>query len=188
MTLLIIGVSIFVLIHLVPSVVPLRTALFEGLGEKAYKGVYSLLALTGLGLMIYGKANAEFIPLWSPPEWSRYLAWVTMVPALILIVGANVPCNIKRFTPHPMMWSVLIWSATHLFANGDQASIILFAPLGVFAIIHIITANTRGATTQTEVLPFNADIKVVVIGLVTYAIFAAAHPYLFKVSAFIIAS
>ena len=185
MTLLIIGVSLFVLIHLVPSVVPVRTALFEGLGEKAYKGVYSLIALAGLGLMIYGKAYTEFIPVWNPPFWSRYVAWVAMIPALILIVGANVPCNIKRFTPHPMMWSVLIWSTSHLFANGDQASIILFAPLGVFSIIHIITANARGAATQTEVLPIAKDLKVIAIGLVTYVIFAGAHSFLFKVNPFL---
>ena len=185
MTLLIIGVSLFIVIHLVPSVVPLRTALFEGLGEKAYKGVYSLMALTGLGLMIYGKAYAEYVHVWSPLEWSRYVAWVAMVPALILIVAANVPGNIKRFTPHPMMWSVLIWAAAHLFANGDQASIILFAPLGIFAIIHIISANARGATTQTEVLPVASDIKVIAIGLVTYVIFAGAHSFLFKVNPFV---
>ena len=185
MTALIIGVSLFIAIHLVPSIVPLRTALFEGMGEKAYKGVYSLMALIGLGLMIYGKAYAEYIHVWSPPEWSRYVAWVAMVPALILIVAANVPCNIKRFTPHPMMWSVLIWSTTHLFANGDQASIVLFAPLGVFAVIHIITANARGAVMQTEELPVAADMKVVAIGLVTYVMFAGAHSFLFKVNPFV---
>jgi len=185
MTLLIIGVSIFVGIHLLPSIVPLRNALFEGLGEKAYKGVYSLLALTGLGLMIYGKAYAEYVPVWNPLEWSRYLAWVAMVPSLILIVAANVPGNIKRFTPHPMMWSVLIWAASHLFANGDQASIILFGPLGVFAIVSILSGNLRGALKQTEVLPLASDIKIIVIGLVTYAVFAGAHSFLFKVNPFV---
>ena len=108
-----------------------------------------------------------------------------MVPALILIVATNVPGNLKRFTPHPMMWSVLIWSLTHLAANGDQASSILFAPLGAFAAIHIITANARGASLQTEVLPFASDMKVIAIGLVTYAIFGLAHPYMFKVAVFL---
>lgn len=68
MTLLIAGVCLFVAIHLIPSIVPLRTALFSKMGEGAHKGVYSLAALAGLGLMIYGKAYAEFVPVWSPPE------------------------------------------------------------------------------------------------------------------------
>ncbi|MCS5582480.1 MAG: NnrU family protein [Pseudomonadales bacterium] len=41
---------------------------FSKMGEGAHKGVYSLAALAGLGLMIYGKAYAEFVPVWSPPE------------------------------------------------------------------------------------------------------------------------
>ncbi len=184
MNLLIIGVSLFVLVHLLPSVVPLRATLFEKLGEGPYKGIYSLLALTGLGLMIYGKAVADFVPVYSPPGWTRQVSWVVMLPALIMITGANVPGNIKRFTPHPMMWAVFLWSATHLASNGDQASIILFAPLGVFALIHIVTANARGAALQTEVLPAKADFKVIAIGIVSYAIFAGLHPYIFKVSAF----
>ncbi|MEO2177824.1 MAG: NnrU family protein, partial [bacterium] len=91
MTILVIGVSLFVLIHLMPSVVPLRTAIFNKLGEGPYKGVYSIISLVGLGLIIYGKAVADYIPVFDAPEWARYLAWVMMVPALVLIVGANVP-------------------------------------------------------------------------------------------------
>ena len=184
MILLAIGVTLFVLVHLVPSVIPLRSALRDRLGEGAYRGAYSLLALTGLILMIYGKAYTDYLPIWNPPQWTRYLTWVVMIPALFLIVAANVPGNIKRFTPHPMMWAVLIWSATHLAANGDLASIILFAPLGIFAVIHIITANSRGATTQTDVLPFAADMKILGMSLVSYAILAVAHPYFFKMPAF----
>ena len=184
MTILIIGVSLFVAIHLLPSIVPLRTALFDKLGEGRYKGLYSLLALAGFGLIIWGKAYAPYYPVWTPPEWTRHLAWIVMLPALILIVAANVPGNIKRFTPHPMMWAVFIWSISHLAANGDQASIMLFAPFAAFAVVHIISANARGATRQTAVLPFKADLKVIVIGTITYAVFGFAHPWLFKMAAF----
>jgi len=184
MTLLIIGVSLFVAIHLLPSIVLLRSAIFDQLGEGRYKGLYSVVALAGLGLMIYGKAVADIVHVFSPPEWAPYLARVAMAPALVLIVAANVPGNIKRFTPHPMMWAVLIWAVTHLAANGDQASIILFAPMALFAVIHIVSANMRGATTQQDRLPALADIKVTGMGLATYAIFAVAHPYLFRMPAF----
>ncbi|HJL61622.1 MAG TPA: NnrU family protein [Pseudomonadales bacterium] len=185
MTLLVVGAVLFLSVHMIPSVVPLRAALFNQLGEKAYMGVYSLIALAGFGLIIYGKAYADFIPVWNPPEWTRHVTWLTMVPAMILIGAAYMPGNIKRFTPHPMMWSVLIWASTHLAANGDQASIILFGAFAAFSVIHIISANARGATRQTEVLPLSSDIKIVVVGLVSYAIFAVAHPYMFKVAAFL---
>ena len=98
MTLLTIGVSLFVLIHLIPSATPLRNALNNGLGEKAYKGMYSLVALTGFGLMIYGKAYAEFVPVWSPPAFSMHVAWLMMIPALILVVGANGGISVWKRT------------------------------------------------------------------------------------------
>ena len=184
MIVLFIGVSLFVAIHLLPSFPSIRNSVVDSLGEGKYKGLYSLMALAGLILMIYGKAEADFVPIWTPPMWTRYIVWVTMLPALILVVAANMPGNIKRFTPHPMMWSVLLWSLAHLTANGDQASIVLFAPLCAFSIIHIFTANARGAKVQTKVLVASTDVKVLAIGLATYAIFAVAHPYLFKVVAF----
>lgn len=184
MTLLTIGISLFVAIHLLPAVVPMRNALFNKLGEGPYKGLYSLVALVGLGLIIWGKAYASYVPVWQPPLWTRYVVEFAMLPALILIVGANVPCNIKRFTPHPMMWAVLIWSVAHLSANGDLASMILFAPFATFAIIHMISANKRGATKQVDTLPTKADIKVSAMGLATYVLLAFAHPWLFKMPAF----
>lgn len=183
MQILIVGMMIFVAIHLIPSAPKLRASLLGKFGENGYKGVYSLLALAGLGMIIYGKAIASYDPVWYPPVWSRHLVWAMMLPALILIVAANVPGNVKRLTPHPMMWAVSIWAVAHLAANGDKASIILFAPLLAFAVIHIISDNRRGACVQSEKLPLAADLKVVVIGVAAYGIFLFAHPFLFKVSA-----
>lgn len=181
---LIIGMAIFVGIHLLPAAPTVRLALIRKIGENGYKGIYSLLALVGLGMIIYGKAIASYDALWYPPVWSRHLVWAVMLPALILIVAANVPGNVKRLTPHPMMWAVFLWALAHLAANGDQASIILFAPLLAFSVIHIVSANRRGATLQTHKLPVAADIKVAVIGVAAYVILLFAHPFLFKVSAF----
>jgi uncharacterized membrane protein len=79
---------------------------------------------------------------------------------------------------------VMMWAGAHLVANGDQASILLFAPFALFALIHIVTANMRGAVRQQEALPLVSDMKVIAMGTVTYFILAAAHPYLFKMPAF----
>jgi uncharacterized membrane protein len=184
MTFLIAGIVLFIAIHLLPSVVPMRNALHNSLGDGPYKGLYSLVSLVGFGLIVWGKAYAEFIPVWSPPVWTRYIVGVVMLPALFMIVAANVPGNIKRFTPHPMMWAVFIWSAAHLGANGDQASIILFAPFAAFSLVYIVSANARGAAKQTEVLPFSKDLKIAAMGLVAYLLFGFGHAWLFKMPAF----
>ncbi|MBV1877920.1 MAG: NnrU family protein [Pseudomonadales bacterium] len=184
MNLLIVGVGIFIGIHLLPVVAPLRTLFFNALGEKGYKGLYSIIALTGFGLIVWGKAEADFVSLWVPPEWSRQLTWLMMLPAMILIVAANVPGNIKRFTPHPMMWAVFIWAISHLATNGDQASIVLMSSFAIYALIHIISANMRGAEKQTEILPFIADIKVALMGAFAYGLLLFIHPWLFRMPAF----
>jgi len=67
MWLLILGIVVFIAIHLVPANPPLRTRLIEQWGEKKYKGVFSLVALVGLILIIVGKAYAPFHHLWQPP-------------------------------------------------------------------------------------------------------------------------
>ncbi len=185
MTLLVIGLVLFIGIHLMPSVFPLRKTLFEQLGEKQYKIFYSLISLLGLGLIIYGKAEANFVHVWAPPLWTRYLAWVCMVPALFLVIAAETGGNIKRFTPHPMMWGVLIWSAAHLTANGDLASIMLFGAFAFLSVTHIITANMRGAARETEIKPIAADVRTVIATVVVYAAIGVAHPYLFKMPAFL---
>ena len=82
-----------------------------------------------------------------------------------------------------MMWAVMIWAGSHAVANGYQASILLFAPFALFALIHIVTGNIRGLATQKDALPFVSDVKVIAIGTATYFILAAAHPYLFKMPA-----
>ena len=53
MTKLIWGMVLFFGVHLL-SLTPLRAAITSRMSENAYKGIYSLISLTGLGLMIWG--------------------------------------------------------------------------------------------------------------------------------------
>ncbi len=182
MTLLIIGLVIFIGIHLVPTVVPLRAALIQGLGEKPYRGLFALVSLAGLVLIVIGKARADFVPVYDPPAWGRLVPAILMLPALILLPAANMPTNIKRFTRHPMLWGVTLWAAGHLLANGDQASLLLFGSLGAYAVFDMISANARGAVKSTTRYPVKKDVMVVVAGLVTYVVLVVAHPWLFGVA------
>ena len=54
MVILIAGVVVFIAIHLIPSFPAARTRLIERLGAGPYKGLFSLGALTGIGLMVGG--------------------------------------------------------------------------------------------------------------------------------------
>ncbi len=177
MSILISGLIIFLGIHLLPTFSSVRSKLIEKQGEMRYKAVYSLIAVTGLIVIVIGMIYRDFVHLWVPPYWGRHAAIALMLPAIILLVAADVPGNIKRFIRHPMLWGVTLWACAHLLANGDLASLILFASFGVFSLFDMWSADRRGAEKSTQVYPNRNDLKIVVIGIVTYVVLLFAHPY-----------
>eukprot|EP01032_Pedospumella_encystans_P000559 gene559-647_t len=77
MTILVLGLLIFLGVHSVRIVAdPWRTAMRARLGDNGWKGVYSLLALAGFALLIWGYGQARQAPvvLWTPPLGMRHLA------------------------------------------------------------------------------------------------------------------
>jgi uncharacterized membrane protein len=185
MTLLALGLLLFAGVHLVPSAPKLRSNLIKRLGEGGYRAAFAGIALAGLLLIIIGKVNAPFLPLWSPPGWGHTVALVIMPFAFILLVGAYLPSNIKRATAHPMLWSVVVWAVAHLLANGDLASLILFGGLGALALVMMGSAQVRGATVSRTKQPVTRDILAVAAGLIAYVIFFPLHPYLFGAAVFV---
>ncbi len=75
MTVLILGLLLFLGLHSVRIVADgWRSAQLARLGEKRWKGLYSLVAFAGLGLIIWGYALARQQPqvLWAPPMGLRH--------------------------------------------------------------------------------------------------------------------
>lgn len=179
MALLVVGLVLFIGIHSLPSFIGLRNALVRRLTFNGYQGLFSLIALAGLLLIIVGKARADFIPLWDPPNWGRHAAMALTLPAFILLSAAYLPSNIKRFTRHPMLWAVSLWSLAHLLTNGDLASVVLFGSLGAYSLLDMVSANKRGAALRSQRVSSAKDALVVVLGLLLYTALIFAHPYLF---------
>ena len=102
MTLLIVGIIVFLGIHALPMNPGLRAALVGRWGETGYKVLFSLLSIAGFVLLVYGFAHAPFVPVWSPPSWTRWVAIVLMLPAFIFLVAAYVPGQIKARLKHPV--------------------------------------------------------------------------------------
>ena len=177
MTLLIIGLSVFFSIHLLPSFPSFKNKLIERFGEVKFKIIYSIIAAAGFVAIVIGMIYSEYVHLWNPPVWSKHFAMTLMLPAMILLVCAEAPCNVKRFTRHPMLWGVTLWACAHLTANGDLASLILFASFGVFSLFDMWSANHRGALKSEKKYPISNDIKVAVKGLIAYVVILFLHPY-----------
>ena len=107
-----------------------------------------------------------------------------MLPALILIVAAYVPSNIKRRIRHPMLAAVKVWALGHLLINGDAASILLFGGFLAYAVVDMIRANKRSEWVKPDAKPVYMTVLVIVLGVVAYGSIAMHHGQLFGVALF----
>lgn len=149
---LVVAIAAFTGSHFVLSGRPVRPILVKALGERGFRGVYSVLALTLLLWVIAAYQGAPWVEVWSPPTSLRHLSLTIMPVACILIVAALSPANptivgadtgrvaaerpagIFKLTRHPAMWGIGLWALCHLLANGDAAGMLLFGGMAVLAI------------------------------------------------------
>jgi uncharacterized membrane protein len=145
MTLLIVGIVVFLGVHLLPTFPEVRERLIGALGENGYKALFSILSILGFVLIVWGFARAPVIQVWSPPYWTRYVAMVVMLPVFILLIAAYMPGQIKAKVKHPFLVAIKTWALAHLIANGDLASIVLFGSFLAYAVLDRIALKRRPA-------------------------------------------
>jgi uncharacterized membrane protein len=178
MTLLILGLILFLGPHSVRVFAEgWRSAQIARRGEKAWKGIYSVVSVVGFVLIIYGYglARADPIVLYSPPIWTRHLAAVLTLLAFILFVASKVPgTRFKAAIGHPMVAGVKVWAFAHLISNGTLADVLLFGSFLGWAVVDYIAARQRDRAAGTVYVagPLSRDIATVLIGTVLWAVFA----------------
>jgi uncharacterized membrane protein len=191
MMVLIVGLILFLGVHLLPTSPELRDGLKERIGATPYKILFSVLSLAGLVIIILGYHKLQLHPgknpiLWEPPVWTRHIAVGLMLPAMILLVASLVPSRIRTATRHPMLIAIKIWALAHLLANGDLGALLMFGSFLAFAVYDRISVKKRGATGPLgDAKPTSAlnDILVVVIGVGLYAaLLFGGHQWLIGVS------
>lgn len=180
MNLLITGLTLFVALHLIPSVPPLRTALVTGLGEKKYRAVFAAVSFASLALIVWGFSRADFQPVYQPMTWGRLLAFGLVPIAVILFAAANMPTHIRAFVRHPMLTGLFLWAVAHLAANGDLRSIVLFGTLGAYAVVATVSAIVRDKQPSQDKAPrWMMDGVAVVSGVIVAGLLAKFHGVLF---------
>lgn len=187
MTILILGLVIFLGAHTLTTLRDTRAGLIAQLGEGRYKGLYSLVSAIGLILIIYGFGSyraAGYIPVWEPPTWTRHLAIPLVWLAFIALISTYAPPGkIKGWLHHPMLAAVKIWALAHLLANGDLGSIILFGSLLAWAVWDRIAVKKRGDLGAPASASFTkGDAIAVIAGTVAAAVMIFIHPYVIGVS------
>jgi uncharacterized membrane protein len=169
---LIVAAGLFLGTHLGISSTPLRATLVRSTGERGYLGIYSLIAVTTLGFLIYAfnrVPHTQF--LWAPSVFGRTLAMIVMPFAFVFLLGGFMTRNptavgqektaaavgqgqgVLRITRHPFQWAVVLWAFVHVVANGDAASLFFFGSLGLVSLIGTMLMDRKKAITLGAAWP-----------------------------------
>lgn len=188
MAMLILGLVLFLGVHSTRIVAEgWRTRTIARLGEKPWKGLYTLVSLVGLVLIVwgYGLARQQPVVLWTPPRGMNHLAALLTLVSFIMVTAAYVPGNaIKARLHHPMVLGVKVWALAHLLANGTLADLLLFGSFLLWAVLSFRAARQRDRVQSVSHAAGRGGptAVAVVIGIVAWAVFAFwAHAWLIGV-------
>jgi len=182
LAIMILGLAVFLAPHVFTTRRDTRAAMIALIGEGPYKAVYSLVAIIGVILIGWGFAHYranEWIDVWYPPAWTRHVTVALTWPAIIFVVAAYIPGNIKRGLKHPMLVGVKLWAFAHLLSNGDLGSIVLFGSILAWAVFDRVTLKRRtdpGAP-PIPIGGWRNDVIAVIVGTLVYlALGFVFHP------------
>lgn len=175
MTILALGVVFFAILHLVPAVPALKSAVKVQTGEAAYGMVFGLASIVAIVVIIIGWRNASFVPAYEPPTWGRHANFVLTFVAFLFLGIFLFRGRWRQAVRFPMGIAVVIWAIGHLLANGDWASIILFGGMMAYGSLHMALGVSNGVRPTAEVRAGH-DLMAMLAGLALYTAMTQLHP------------
>ena len=177
------GLFLFIGLHLLREL-GWRDVLISRLKPRPYKGLVAFAIFASLIFIVIGKGQASFIQLWVPPFNLRSITHLLMISSCILVVAGALPNSYTReLIGHPMLVGVIVWSGSHLLANGDLASVLLFGTLGLWAIFKIFSLEfLKGrqiAQENERKASLIWDGSAIVLGMIAYILLLVFHGPLF---------
>lgn len=184
-TALVLAVLAFVGGHFLLAGTPLRQVFVDMVGgEGRFRGVFSLYSAVTLIWVALAYGRAPYQPLWPDAAWLRLIPIVVLpFASILLIAGLSTPSptavggeraaelpdpvpGIMKVTRHPFLWGVALWAVSHLLANGDTASLLLFGGMAVLALGGMASIDAKAArrmgpawgpiVMRSSVIPFAA--------------------------------
>lgn len=161
------ALAVFFLSHFLPSRGGLRQSLIGLLGRRAYFAAYGIVSIFVLVWLVVAAAQAPYVEVWPQAPWQRWVPNIVMPVALFFIVagidqtyphtlggGRRRPFDpldpgFAAVTRHPLIWALALWSAAHLFPNGDLAHVILFGGFCGLSVAAFGILDRRGRRAMT---------------------------------------
>ena len=138
--------------HMVLSSLPIRQRIIAGIGENAFRGLYSLVAFAFFVplVMIYFRHKHSGPALWNLPlgDGLRWVVYLGMGVAFILLAasvvqtspaavvpGSSTPRGVLRLTRHPLLMAFALFGLVHLIPNGFASDVAFFGGFVAFVLI-----------------------------------------------------
>lgn len=162
MTSLVAAAVAFAAIHLLVSGTRLRDALVQRLGERAYRGLFSLASAALLGWLIWAYGQARHVTMTPLFDYRLMAAGLMLVSVFLVVLGlvtpgpavvggerllakGIAPTGIHRITRHPFLWGVALWAAVHAAYNPDPVSGVFFGTFLVVALAGTFSIDAKRA-------------------------------------------
>lgn len=189
MLVLVLGLLVFLGVHLVPTAPGVRNGLADRLGANGYRLAFSLASALGLVLIVWGYGEARGLvranpQVWTLPAFGRHITHLLMLFAFVFLAAAYVPSRIRDRLRHPMLAAIKTWALAHLLVRGDLASLLLFGSFLAYGVYDRISVKRRGALGPLGARTGGArgDVVVVIVGVVAYLAFVfVLHQWLIGV-------
>ena len=162
MTNLALAAVAFAAMHLLIAGTRVRDALVARLGEKPYRGLFSLASAVILGWLIWAWSDVRQPAVTPLLDW-RWLAGLLVFVAFVLVVlGLATPGptvvggekllnreeparGIHRITRHPFLWGVALWALVHLAFNAEPANLVFFGTFALVAVAGTFSIDAKRA-------------------------------------------
>jgi uncharacterized membrane protein len=183
MSLLILGLALFLGGHTIPAVPGLRAGLLARMGERPYRVAFSLVSAAGLALVVIGFARAPSEPRWFDPSLAAMHAARVVVPlAFVLIAAAHMKSHLRARLGHPMLIATLLWSAVHFLANGEERTSLLFGGFFIWTVLDLVSLSIRPAKPRDWTPAIRYDAMALAGGLILGLAVMALHRVFFGVA------
>jgi uncharacterized membrane protein len=133
---------------------PLRAPLVSRIGNAAFQGLYSLVALASFVWIILAfRAVPPTAPLWNGMGDTMWIvaSLLTLIASVLLVgsfkgnpalaapgaaaLAAQEPHGVFHATRHPMMWAFALWAVSHALVSPTPRSLVLTGAIAVLALV-----------------------------------------------------